>query len=263
MLEKNILYSDDKSVANIFNTYFNRVTEQLNVPSWECQTLPFQSHINTSLTAKFQNHPSMNIIKTHKAQGMGEFEFSHVKDEDVFKVIMSLNNSKSVSGNIPTRILKASANICVPYLTSCFNSCIDSCEFPDELKLADIIPSFKKGSPTDKGNYRPISLLPVVSKVFERLLANQLEAYLDKSFSKLLCGFRKSHSTQHSILHMLRKWQNCIANKGKVGAILIDLSKVLLSYILMVLELRVLNFCMTISVIGSIGLKLAPISVHG
>ena len=110
-------------------------------------------------------------------------------------------------------------------MTSCFNSCIDICKFPDELKLADIIPSFKKGSSTDKGNYRPISLLPVVSKVFERLLANQLEAYLDESFSKLLCGFRKSHSTQHSILHMLRKWQNCIANKGKVGAILIDLSK--------------------------------------
>ena len=93
------------------------------------------------------------------------------------------------------------------------------------MKLADIIPSFKKGSSTDKGNYRPISLLPVVSKVFERLLANQLTLFMETKFSKLLCGFRKAHSTQHSILNLLRNWQNCIANKSKVGAILIDLSK--------------------------------------
>lgn len=62
-------------------------------------------------------------------------------------------------------------------------------------------------------------------KVFERLLENQLTAYLEPSFSKLLCGFREGRSTQHAILNMLRKWQNAIANNKKVGAILIDLSK--------------------------------------
>ena len=77
----------------------------------------------------------------------------------------------------------------------------------------------------DKSNYRPISLLPVVSKIFERILANQLLKFLEKSFSKLLCGFRKGHSTQHTLLNMLRNWQNCIAKSGKVGALLIDLSK--------------------------------------
>ena len=59
-------------------------------------------------------------------------------EQDVFESILCLNNSKSVSGNIPTRILKLAANLCVPFLTSCFNSCVDTGIFPDELKLADV-----------------------------------------------------------------------------------------------------------------------------
>ena len=94
------------------------------------------------------------------------FDFSEVEQSKVLKAILSLNKSKSVSGAIPTRVLKIAANICAPLLTSCFNKCIVSGTFPDRLKLADIIPCLKKGSQTDKVNYRPISLLPVVSKNF-------------------------------------------------------------------------------------------------
>ena len=222
LLENDVLHTSDENVANIFNSYFNRVTETLEIPSWRNQS--------ASLSAKnifeqtFENHPSIKEINTHR-NSEKVFDFSKVDQTDVLKVISSLNNSKSVSGSIPTRMLKIAANICVPFLTSCFNNCVESGTFPDRLKLADIIPSFKKGSSTDKANYRPISLLPIVSKIFERLIVNQLNVYFEPQFSKLLCGFRKGHSTQHAILNMIRNWQNNIANNLKVGAVLIDLSK--------------------------------------
>ena len=222
LLEKDVLYTDDKNIANTFVTYFNRITEELDIPTWENQTIPGEVDSPESI---FSNHPSIKTIQAN-TKHIFKFEFSHVQENDVRQEILNLKNGKSVSGQIPTRMLKLAAELCIPFLTNCFNSCIDSDTFPDELKLADVIPVFKnKGSNTDKSNYRPISLLPVVSKIFERLLANQLLAYLEKDFSKLLCGFRKSHSTQHALLNMLRDWQNCIANSGKVGALLIDLSK--------------------------------------
>jgi len=102
---------------------------------------------------------------------------------------------------------------------------IDSSEFPHQLCLADIVPSYKKGSSADKENYRPISLLPIPSKVFERIIARQLNAYFDNFLSDLLCGFRKGYSCQYALLKMLCQWQRSLSNSGKVGAVLMDLSK--------------------------------------
>ena len=115
---------------------------------------------------------------------------------------------------------------CADALTKCFNSYIvGNSSFPDELKLADIIPLHKKGSTSDKANYRPISLLPTVSKVFERLIAKQIRPFLDSRFSKYLCGFRKGHNPSYAILNMTRKWYACLNTSGRVGAIFMDLSK--------------------------------------
>jgi len=66
---------------------------------------------------------------------------------------------------------------------------VELSSFPDELRLADIIPVHKKGSTTDKANYRPFSLLPGVSKVFERLIKKQIEPFINTWFTKHLCGF--------------------------------------------------------------------------
>ena len=220
LLENEVLHTSDEEDADIFNLYFNRVTETLEIPSWENHDLP----LDRSFTEKFQHHPSIQTIRTYRNTDE-RFEFSQVGEQDVLKAILSLNSTKSVGGTIPTRMLKIAARSCVPFLTFCFNNCLTTGTFPDRLKLADIIPSYKKGASTDKSNYRPINLLPVISKVFERLLANQLNDHLESSFSKLLCGFRKGHSTQHAILNLIRSWETAIADKQKVGAVLIDLSK--------------------------------------
>ena len=98
-------------------------------------------------------------------------------------------------------------------------------KFPDTLKLSDIVPVFKKLDPTDKTNFRPVSVLPLLSKVFEKIMYDQLHEYAETFLNKLLCGFPDSHSTQHTLFRLLQKWQKELDSSGIVGAILMDLSK--------------------------------------
>ena len=65
---------------------------------------------------------------------------------------------------------------------------------------------YKKLDPSDKANYRPVSVLPLL-KVFEKIIYDQLYEYLENFLSKLLCGFRKAHSTQHPLFRLIQKWK--------------------------------------------------------
>ena len=98
-------------------------------------------------------------------------------------------------------------------------------KFSITLKNANVTPVPKKDDPTDKTNFRPVSVLPVLSKVFERVIYNQLGKYMDTFLNKLLCGFRKAHSTQHALFKLLQRWWKELDNSGLVGTILMDLSK--------------------------------------
>ena len=137
-----------------------------------------------------------------------------------------LDPTKKTSGVIPTKIVKlANKQICKD-LGNYINECIKKNKFPNELKIADITPIFKKDDPLDKTNYRPISILPTVSKIFERILFNQLQLFSNKFLSPLLCGFRKGYSTQYALINLLQKWQKCLdASDGIIGTLLMDLSK--------------------------------------
>ena len=74
---------------------------------------------------------------------------------------------------------------------------------PDELKQADIKPIYKKESRNEKENYRPVSVLPNLSKIFERCMYDHLKDHFDKLLSKYQCEFRKGFSTQHCLLAMI------------------------------------------------------------
>ena len=83
----------------------------------------------------------------------------------------------------------------------------------------------KKGSKTDKSNYRPISILPVISKVFERVLHKQLSNFFTQIFDEQQSGFRKGFSTQTSLILLQELWKRANDSKSVFGALLIDLSK--------------------------------------
>ena len=140
--------------------------------------------------------------------------------------IKALNPKKATTyNNIPARILKSTSDIYSPILSKIWSEAVFNCNFPNNLKLADITATFKAIDPTCKENYRPISVLPVVSKLFERIMQNQLFPYLEDFLSPFPCGYRKGYSTQYGLLGFIEKWKHMLDNRGYAGAILMDLSK--------------------------------------
>ena len=93
------------------------------------------------------------------------------------------------------------------------------------LKLADVTPVFKKGDPQSIKNYRPVSVLPNVSKVFERIILKQILEQMNKYLSQNLCKYRKGFSTQTALTMLLEKWKKILDDNGYAGAVIMDLSK--------------------------------------
>ena len=100
--------------------------------------------------------------------------------------------------NISTCRLKDVSDICYPILTNIWNQEILLNKIvPENLKLADVPPIFKKKDKTFIENYRPVSVLPIASKIFERIMQKQIYDYIEKFLSPFLCEYRKSFSTQY------------------------------------------------------------------
>ena len=116
-----------------------------------------------------------------------------------------LDPTKKTSGDIRTKIVKLANKEAFKELANSINECIKQNKFPNELKIADITPIFKKEDPLDKTNYRRISILPTVSKIFERILFDQLQHFSNKFLAPLHCGFRKVYSTQCPLIKLLLK----------------------------------------------------------
>ena len=139
---------------------------------------------------KYENHSSRVKIKS-SVETTQLCDLNFVNSDDISKIKNSLDPTKTTSGAIPNKIVKlANKQICKD-LANCINECIKQTRFPKELKVADIVPTFKKEDPLDKVIYRPISILPTISTIFERILFNQLQRFSNKFLSPLLSGFRK------------------------------------------------------------------------
>ena len=86
--------------------------------------------------------------------------------------------------------------------------------FPEELKQADIKPIHKKESRNEKENYRPVSILSNLTKIFERCMYDQLKGDFDKLLSKYQCGFRKGFTTEYCLLPMIEKLRKSLDTEG-------------------------------------------------
>ena len=116
--------------------------------------------------------------------------------------------------------------------------------FPENLKLADITPVFKKNNPLHKVNCRPVSVLPSISKVFEKLMQKQISGYVSNYLSPYLSGYRKGFSSQQALLSLIENWEKVLDIKGFGGAVLMDLSKVFntIKYDLLIAKLYAYGF---------------------
>ena len=206
------IVQEHRAIANGFNEYFISIAGKLNAgldPSLGVQVLPVPD-----FTTYFSKSCGNSI---------------HLADcdaKEVQEVIESFSSGKS--SDIPVQALKITSHIISPYLAAHFNSFMQQGIFPDYLKIGRITPVFKnKGSRQMFENFRPISILPIFGKIFEKLIYSRLYDFLTRKnlmYSKQF-GFRKGHSCSHALNYSVNELTSALADKKHVVGIFIDLSK--------------------------------------
>ena len=175
-------------------------------------------------STKYEKHPSS--LKINEINEQETFYFHPTEFESIIQEILVLDTSNaSPKDSIPPKIIKDNCDILSYKLLYDFNFSVTSVMYPDNLKYADVSPAFKKGDRLDKENYRPISILPAISKIFERLFYYQINNYMDPKLPMHQCEFRKHLSAQNCLLVMLVKWRKCLDNNDSTSVLLADLSK--------------------------------------
>ena len=223
------IISNDEEVAKTFNKFFIESVNSLNIAGNTAVIKSAENLTDPVMIAlkKFENDPSIIDIKENVCV-KSKFTFSKVGISNIELEISNLNTKKvGTYLNIPTKIMKQVQQVISEPLMHIWNKeIIENKKFPAQLKYADITPIFKKLESILSENYRPVSILPVVSKIFERLMQSQIKNYIDKYLSPFLCGYRKGYNAQYALTAMIEKWKEYLdKTDGKAGAILMDLSK--------------------------------------
>jgi len=207
---------DSSTVANHFNTFFTTVASSL------VDKLPSAKNIFTT---------GNDIFKSYYCKKKSEntiFRIKHVSEEFVYKELCKLNASKSTGlDGIPARFVKDGASVLKIPVTFIVNMSIDSGVVPDDMKAARVTPIYKKSSPLEVGNYRPVSILSVISKILERSIYNQLSEFLtvNSLLYEFQSGFRSKYSTDTCLIHLLDFIKGNNAKGLYTGMVLLDLQK--------------------------------------
>ena len=173
-----------------------------------------------------------NGNKTHKSylnnNTPNVFTFTRIETDTISKTIQNLS-AKNSSGpdGLSTKLLKVIEPELTKSLTLLVNQVLNTGIFPDKLKIAKVIPILKKGNQTIFNNYRPISLLPAISKVIEKIIFNQLSTYLEESqiLDGSQYGFRRNRSTEYAALEVIDRIITKMDNNKIPINIYLDLSK--------------------------------------
>ena len=128
---------------------------------------------------------------------------------------------------MPVKFVQLCKKIISNPLKLIFNQAIATGEYPDKLKIAKVLPIHKNGATNILSNYRPISVLSVLNKIFEKLLYKRLYKFLNKHkvLYKYQFGFRQGHSTSHALIEIMDSVKSSIDNDEYVCGIFLDLSK--------------------------------------
>ena len=203
--------SNAKDIANAFNVYFANIGKNLG------------SEIEQNITdsADYTQYVTTPLTET-------KLQFKCITDNDTQRAIDKLEN-KSSSGHdgISNKLLKLLKIELSKSLTLIINQMITTGKFPDSFKISKITPLFKKGDVSMLSNYRPISLLPTISKIFERILYNQLYDYFNSTnlLAEEQYGFRTNHSTEYAAVKIVDNVSKEMELGNTPTALYIDLSK--------------------------------------
>ena len=196
--------SDPSKIAEGFNTYFSSIAEKLQQNTYFGNN-NFSKYLNAPL-----NH---------------NFLFNSVDTQEILFIIDSMVNSKATG---PQEILKlVKPNACYP-LKEIINLSFATGSYPDNLKVAKVIPIFKnKGDQLLVCNYRPISLLSNINKIFEKLVYSRIYSFLNlhNCIYDLQFGFRAKHSTNHALFSLTETIRDALDSGNFACGIFIDLQK--------------------------------------
>jgi hypothetical protein len=142
------------------------------------------------------------------------------------KYISKLQTNKATGHDgLHAKFVKVAKCCIAKPLCDLFNKCVTSSNFPTQMKLADICPVFKKKDNLDKENYRSVNLLTTISKLFERILSDQLMVYFIEILHQSLSAYRKGYSCQHVLLQLTEYWREALDNNNYVATVAMDLSR--------------------------------------
>ncbi|CAF4942058.1 unnamed protein product [Pieris macdunnoughi] len=196
-------------ICAAFNTYFSTIGLKL------ANEIPTQFHINFTLALP----QSLNSELSN---------FNPCTTLEITNIIKTLNtNCSSGIDGINTKTIKCVVDHISEYLSICFNKLLHNGEFPDSLKKARVAPIHKSGPKTEPGNYRPISILPTISKILEKIIYSRLDTYLQTNnfIFKRQYGFRSKSSTLSATADLVSDIKQNIDSKKMVLGVFIDLKK--------------------------------------
>ena len=173
----------------------------------------------------YSRHPSIKRIKQFFIADKN-FDLPKANVSNINKIIKSLNTKKAKGPDgISAKIVKISASVIDCHLTNIINNDISNNYYSEHAKTVTVRPIFKKDDRTKIKNYRPVSLLNVFSKVYERFLPENPTGYVDSFLSKFISAYRKSYSSNHVLIRLIENCKKSLDQKKFVGAVLMDLSK--------------------------------------
>ena len=206
--------STDKSfIANSFCEYFSTVARNLKSKSILLRDFVWSK-------------PAEENLPNQVAES--QFTFKAVKELEILKELKNLKRKKA-SGldNFPPGLLKDAALVLTKPLTFIINLSLETGVVPSEWKVAKVIPLYKSGSLAEIDNYRPISILPTLSKILEKIVYKQLMAHLERHslLFEYQFGFRPNRSTELAVTYFTDLIRKEADNGKATGAVFIDLSK--------------------------------------
>ena len=201
---------DPTEMANTFNSFFANIAAKVKGP------------------VTHSNHSKLKDFCDSRLPDNIQFNISNIEKDKVLKYLSSMDSCKATgTDNIGPRLLKFAAPYIADDISYICNHSINSATFPRKWKEAKVSPLHKNGPHDDVNNYRPISILPVLSKVLEKHVHDCLSAYLKEYnlLHKTQSGFRSQHSCETALVQMIDTWLNAMDNGKMIGVVLVDFEK--------------------------------------
>ena len=219
-------YVCGQELSDSFNDYFSTIGKTLH-----------DTFVNNG-----NNANPMTIIPN-----VNPFVFNDAPIAEIEDILQTLSENKATGpDNLPAKLLKSAASIIATPIAHILNQSLRTGIIPSQWKCARVTPIYKGGEKTNMENYRPISVIPILAKIMERVVYTQLFKYLTENniLSDCQSGFRPLHSTQTALLNVTDTWLNAIDRGNIVGLVMIDLKKAFdtVDHTILIEKLKMYNF---------------------